>query len=162
MFRGGQYSRDGEGGTGSTSIYSDVAPESRIELILLATVARKQPDVTPSISASAGGCPPVVQRCIPTNQTVNRPNLSILEGESERQESPTLRWWIPTNHETVDGPHGASRQPVCLFLPAVMASSDESLVGELTCSAFAVHTSPVLINAMATGRLQNVDHLAFM
>lgn len=57
-----QYSRDGiEGETGSTLIYSDVALESRIGPILLATMAWKRPDVTPSLSASVGPFPPEIR-----------------------------------------------------------------------------------------------------
>ena len=54
------------------------------------------------------------------------------------QELPTLRWWIPTSHETVDGPHGALRQPVRLFLRVFFFRNESHFRG--LSSAFAVRT----------------------
>lgn len=100
----------------------------------------------------------VVHPCIPTNRVVKGSHFSMLESE-KGQELPTLRWWIPTNHETVDGPHGAPGQPVGLFLLAVRAVARTShLSGDLLVQPlqFTPHSC---ISAMATGRLQDVDHL---
>lgn len=65
------------------------------------------------------------------------------------QELPTLRWWIPTSHETVDGPHGALRQPVRLFL-RVFFSEMSRISGDLVQP---LQFAQVLINVMVTSQL---------